>query len=289
MIARGSRSLGGLAASAAMFATGCDLHWPEPASPEAGDVILLVHASAMSPATPGKMSNVSIYEFGPNPDEREPGNRRVITGKRIRFRVDHSMVDVTNRRSGPHFSLQLNYDIKTLGPSSRGIPNGVAATLGGSPRGRRLTPANIGSSDGGFGAIGSLSPGALHRRDDLVCGMHAYDVSSPGTTERGMERYEEHPLGLQLVERFGGSMVFAVPAIGGAYSDVISCSRRLPTCSAETSYRGWPVRIIFGNQHVCEYDRIASSTRTLFDRFYIDENERSPGQDNRLWQSAPAR
>ena len=262
---------------------------PEPENPKAGDVIYLVRAPALSPATPGETSTVSVYEFGPNPASREPGNRRVITGKRIRFRADHSRVDATNRRSGPHFRFTLVHDFIDPERVTAGNPNTVIAKLGASQQGGNLAPANITRSEGRFGGIGPVPPGALVKSAVRVCDMDAYEVTALGDSERSSPRYPPHPKAALFVERYGGSMVFAVRGPGGVYSDVISCSREKPTCSADTSYRGWPVEIVFGNEHVCDYQKIASSTRLLFDRFYLDETERSRGQTDRLWYPAPIR
>lgn len=70
---------------------------------------------------------------------------------------------------------------------------------------------------------------------------------------------------------------------GGAYSDVISCDQTFSTCSAMTSYRNWPVLLTFPNKWICDYPNVLANARRMFDRFYLDETERSPGQVEQRW------
>lgn len=262
----------------------------EPETPKAGDVIRYVRASAMSPATPGTTSTVSIYEPGVDPEgRRRPKRGDVISGKRIRFRVDPSLVYVTNRRDGPHFDLKLSYDARTLGPAGHERSRDVIASLRAGQIGGNLTRENITRSEAPFEQIGVVPPGGLERRTASVCGLDTYDVKIPGDQENRPGTWDGGVKAERFRDRFGGSLIFGVEDSHGRYTDVVSCSGYSPTCTAITSYRGWPVRITFGSDQICDYREIAASTQTLFDRFYLDETERSSGQEDRMWFAADIR
>jgi len=84
-------------------------------------------------------------------------------------------------------------------------------------------------------------------------------------------------------------MLFGLQDERGAYSDVIACYQRSPTCTATTSYRGWPVRLTFPNHRICEYPQVVADARSMFDRFYLDETQRSPGQTEHRWRPVAIR
>lgn len=268
----------------------------EPQTPKAGDIVRLVTGSGSYVGTPGKTSLVSVYESASPTYAASRSNGRLkwgddqmISGKRIRFLVDHSLVSWSARKTGPHTSVAVTYNYTNGGPVGRGNDDPVIAHLGQQQVGGNLTSDNIIRSDAPFGLIGSVPAGGLVRRDTSVCGLDAYDVTIPGDREKPHATGFGGPQAQRFSERFGGSMVFGVRDSLGRYDAVVSCSRYFPTCHAVTSYRGWPVQIVFGSDNVCEYRNIHAHVQKLFERFYVDESERSPGQENRLWFPAEIR
>lgn len=261
----------------------------EPETPEAGDVIRYVRAPLLQPGTPGVTSVVSIYEPGPPPQGRFRPKGDFISGKRIRFRVDHSLIKPSNRADGPHFDLTIWYDSRTLGPPGQERSRDVTASLRSGQIGGNLTRDNITRSDAPFEQIGIIPSGGLERRVASVCGLDTYDVTIPGHRDHRAGTWDGGVKAKSFRDRFGGSLIFGVEDRHGGYGDVVSCSQYSPTCTAITSYRGWPVRINFGSDQICDYREIAASTQTLFDRFYIDQTERSPGQKDRMWFPAEIR
>ena len=261
----------------------------EPETPEGGDVIRFVRAPSLQPGTPGITSVVSIYEPGPPPQGRIRQKGNFTSGKRIRFRVDHSLVKTSNRADGPHFDLTLWYDWKSLGPRGQELSRDVTASLRSGEIGGNLTRDNITLSGAPFEQIGVIPSGGLERRAASVCGLDTYDVNITGDRENRPGTWDGGVRAERFRDRFGGSLIFGVVDHQGGYGDVVSCSQYSPTCTAITSYRGWPVRIIFGSDQICNYRKIAASTQALFDRFYIDQTERSPGQKDRMWFPAEIR
>ena len=261
----------------------------EPKTPKAGDVINYVRAPLLQPGTPGVTSVVSVYEPGLSPQGRIRPKGDTISGKRIRFRVDHSLIRPSNRADGPHFDLSLMYDAKTLGPSDHDRSRTVIASLRSGQIGGNLTPDNITRSEAPFEQIGVVPPGGLERRVASVCGLDTYDVTIRGDREHRPGTWDGGVKAEHFRDRFGGSLIFGVEDSHGRYADVISCSGYSPTCTAVTSYRGWPVRIVFGNEMICDYRELAASAQRLFDRFYLDETERSSGQKDRMWFAADIR
>jgi len=266
----------GMLASALLSATACKPLEPE--SPKAGDHVRPVWASSFSHQNPGKMSTVSVYEHFDSDQ-----NGLIITGKRIRFRVDHSLVDRFNRRDGPTIRLALSFDMNTLGPVAFGSSTSVSAALVDNAIGGNLTRENITSSAGPFGVIGRVPPHSLKPRTQAVCGLDAFDVPSGEAFLASKESYPLTPGAERFSKEYGGSMVFALKGAGDTYIDIISCSRYSPTCQSTSSYRGWPARIVFKNEYICNYSKIKSGAKQLFDQFYVDETERSPGQVERRW------
>lgn len=261
----------------------------EPEMPKGGDVIHYVRAPLLEPGTPGITSVVSIYEPGPPPQGRFRPKGDFISGKRIRFRVDHSLIKPSNRADGPHFDLTIRYDAKTLGPSDHERSRTIVASLRSGQVGGNLTPGNITRSEAPFEQIGVVPPGGLERRVASVCGLDTYDVTIPGDWENRVGTWDGGVKAERFRDRFGGSLIFGVEDSHGRYTGMVSCSGYSPTCTAITSYRGWPVRIVFGSDQICDYREIAASTQLLFDRFYLDETERSSGQEDRLWFPAEIR
>lgn len=234
----------------------------------------------------GHYSTVSIYEYR---DER----RHIITGKRIRFRFEQAYSTTADRRDGPHISLDLLYDIDSLQPSlaqperePKSGPGHASASLVRRAVGGDLTPETIVGSTGPFGTIGMLPrPGLIRRRD--ICGMHAYDVTTTGTLELGAQSKAVTAPDWPSQS----SLVLAVPDPNGKFSAVIGCStmnivRGYPMCRSLSRYRGWPLEIVFSGGDLCRHDRVLAGARTLFDRFYLDQTERSPGQIEHRWSPA---
>ncbi|PVM83388.1 hypothetical protein [Caulobacter endophyticus] len=117
--------------------------------------------------------------------------------------------------------------------------------------------------------------------------MTAYDVTAPGLLELGARR-KVQPVAAWPSR---GSLVIARPGPGGVFSDVIGCSPRniidgYPVCGGLSSYRGWPLEITFSGKDLCRYDELLAGARTLFDRFYLDETDRSPGLSEQRWSPA---
>ena len=267
----------GICLAAALSTSACGMGESESGAPEAGDTVRPIRASAASPATPGRYSTILVYEYSNS-------HRWDTTGKRIRFRVDHALVEATNREDGPASSVKLIFDKNSLGPAAPGRPREiVSANLEHEALGGNLTPENISQADAGFGAIGRVPEGKLVPAD-AVCGLDSYSVQGLGSSEQ--DGFSPSAA-ILFQERWGSSMVFARRDLGGRYSDVIGCSKFSQTCEALTSYRDWPLRIWFGNSFVCDYAKIAADTRSLLDRFYVDETNRSPGQVERRLHPIP--
>lgn len=251
----------------------------EPAEPKAGDIVPYRRASGLS--SDEGTSTPSLYEYA---DE----HRHVTTGKRIRFHVDNALVSVTDRSDGPKFNIGLHYDGTTLERFTPGTPgHAISAILEGHARGGNLTPENITRAETTFGFFG-LEPGDLSLREP-ECGLDAYQVEQNDYTTRHIARYGLRQPEQEFRSRWGGSMLFALRDDRGAYSDVITCYQISPTCTATTTYRSWPVTLIFPNGRICEYPKIVADARRMFDRFYLDETERSPGQIERRWTPIPIR
>lgn len=271
MIAQTNLGLG--AALAAVSLTMSVAACMEPAQPKAGDVVPPRRASGVSSSA--GTSKLSLYEYSDD-------NRFVTTGKRIRFHVDNALVEVTNRSDGPKLNIALRYDGRTLGPFTPGTQGHIiGATLESRARGGNLTPENITRAGTSFGFLG-LEPGDLSLRG-RACGLDAYDIRQNDYTTRLIARYGLSGPEAEFRLRWGGSMLFALRDGRGVYSDVIACNQTSPTCTATTSYRAWPVSLTFPNHRICDYPRIVADAHFMFDRFYLDETERSPGQIERRW------
>lgn len=263
----------------ALFTTGCD-GW-EPQNPRAGQIVRTVRAPGVARATPGKFSTVSVYEQSAEGHDR-------ITGKRIRFRVEHSLVDVKNRRSGPMHNLTLMFNRDGILPyeGERFSKAWVYATLESTDRGGNLTRENMTSVDCCIPQMSDIKPGALLPLPDKVCGFDVFRVVIPTLGERTLKSTSHDPLDAALAERFGGSVVFASGRPQATYDTVIGCPKYNPTCTALTSYRGWPVNITFRSRHLCEYPEIHDEAVALFDRFLVEETGRSTGQADTRWTPA---
>ena len=271
MSAQTNSSLGAVFAitSLVLAVAGC----LEPAEPKAGDIVPYRRASGVSSSE--GTSTPSLYEYSNE-------LRQVTTGKRIRFHVPNALLDVTDRSDGPKVAISLRYDGQTLDRFTPGTPGHlIGADLKSHARGGNLTPENITRQETVFGPFGH-GPTNLSLRG-LECGLDAYDVEQNDYTTRHIARYGLTQSEKEFRSRWGGSMLFAFKDDGGVYSDVITCYQISPTCNATTSYRGWPVRLTFPNGRICEYPKIAADARRMFDRFYLDETERSPGQIERRW------
>jgi len=234
----------------------------------------------------GHYSTISIYEYS---DEQ----RHIITGKRIRFRFEQAYSTTADRRDGPHVSLGVLYGVDDLQPSLAGAagepksgPGHASASLVRRAVGGDLTPENIMDSTGPFGTIGMLPrPGLVPRGD--ICGMRAYDVTATGTLEIGAPRRVVNAPDWPSQ----GSLVLAVPDAKGGFDSVIGCStinivRGYPMCRSLSRYRGWPLEIVFSGGDLCRYDKVLTGARTLFDRFYLNETNRSPGEVEHRWSPA---
>lgn len=257
--------------SVTVFVAGCVMQASEPEDPKAGDVVTPGRASA---ATGEGISTPSLYEYS--------DRYYVTTGKRIRFRADNAFLTATNRSDGPKSNIGLHYDGSTLDQFTLGGPGQVvSAVLESHAGGGNLTPENITRAETSFGLFG-YKAGDLSFRGH-ACGLDAYDVVESDYTTRIIARYGLTPSAAEFRSRWGGSMLFALRDNGGAYSDVIACDQTFSTCTATTSYRNWPVQLFFPNQWICDYANVVSDARRMFDRFYLDETERSPGQVERRW------
>lgn len=266
--------LGSVFASVALtiVVAGCGMQASEPAYPKAGDVVPYNRASGASPRE--GTSTPSLYEYSDD-------DRYVTTGKRIRFRADNAFLTETNRSDGPKFNIGLRYDGSTLDRFTLGGSGHIiSAVLESHAGGGNLTPENITRAETSFGLFG-LKAGDLTLRG-RVCGLDAYDVMQNDYTTRIIARYGLTAPAEKFRSRWGGSMLFALRG-HGAYSDVIACDQTQPTCIARTSYRAWPVKLFFPNHRICDYPAVVADMRIMFDRFYLDETERSPGQTDRRW------
>lgn len=259
--------------------TGC-IRGREPHDPKAGDVVRPLKPGNFAPGTPGKFTTVSIYEY-------VPGTSWVTTGKRIRFRVDHSLVAESSRREGPMTVVRLNFNKDGIRPANTVQSKyAIGASLRSVDRGGNLAPANISLARAGIPTVSILEPEALEALPDRVCGLDAFRLVVPDLRERTLTPPPTGTEDAALVERFDSSMVFAAIGPDGGYDHVIGCSKTSPTCTDLTSYRGWPVRIVFHNSDLCEYASIYRKTVALFDRFLIDETDRSQGQVESRWVPA---
>jgi hypothetical protein len=253
----------------------------EPQNPEAGDVVRPAR-TIDGDNRRGKFATVSVYE-------QAPGGDNVTTGKRIRFRVEKPYAQIGDRGPGPVFNLTLMYDLDDkqpiLGPPRAAPPSTVVATLESHGAGLGLTRQTLPDANIAYGSIGFLPAGSLKRQTAEVCGLDAYEVTADGSMETSIDAYPPPPAGAEFARTFGGSMVFALPGRGGSYDAIIGCSRRSPTCTAATSYRGWPLRVTFQNTKICRYSEVQSSARALLDRFFLEETPRSAGQSEHRWSS----
>lgn len=266
-----------LSGSLLLLAASCQMPFPEPARPRAGDIVPPQRASGAS--SNRGTSKPSLYEYSDD-------NRYVTTGKRIRFHVDNALLNPTDRSDGPKFNISLEYDGRTLDGWTPATPGHlVSATLQSDASGGNLTPENIMRAEKVFF---DLEPSELRLRGS-VCGLDAYDVAQSDYATRSIARYGRGVAGAEFWRQWGGSMLFGRKNDRGVYSDVIACNQSLPTCTASTSYRGWPVRLTFPNHRICDYHQIVSDARRLFDRFYLDETDRSPGQTEHRWRPVAIR
>lgn len=260
-------------ASFVLSVAGCQMQAPEPAHPKAGDVVPPRLASFASSRE--GTSTPSLYEYSDH-------KRYVTTGRRIRFHVDNAFVKSTNRSDGPKFNIGLHYDGRTLDRSTHEtLGHVISATLESHAGGGNLTPENITRAEMSFGFFG-LEPGNLSLRG-RACGLDAYNVAQNDYTTRHIARYGLSPPAAAFRSRWGGSMLFALRNNRGVYSDVIACDQTKPTCTATTSYRAWPVRLTFPSHRICDYPKVVADARFMFDRFYLDQTERSRGQIERRW------
>lgn len=256
----------------------------EPAHPKAGDVVRPLVGGATGTSERGHFSTVSIHEYS---DVR----RDIVTGKRIRFRIEQAYATAADRRQGPQTGITLLYRIDDLepwpkGPQLRSPAGRASASIERDALGGDLTAETIATSPGPFGTIGMLPAGSLAPRGE-VCGMRAYEVTEAGSLETVRPG---HAFADPAWPSSGG-LVLTVPGRGAAFSSVIGCSAinlvdGFPMCRAQSDYRGWPMQIVFSGRDLCRYTQILTGARTLFDRFYLDETDRSAGQVEHRWSPA---
>jgi hypothetical protein len=139
------------------------------------------------------------------------------------------------------------------------------------------------TEEGRYPEVGSfIWPQRLRDTSDQYCGYDVF-VGDGGLRNVLVQEIGPGPNPRSKNWPFDQSVVLAKESGIKLFDPVIACSALYaedgyPRCGVTSTYRGWPMKLIFSAAAVCSASDLIVHARKFLDRYRVGETARSPGQ-----------